>query len=222
MFGDMTIPSKREYCYLGIVFSLSGSLRPATEVLKQKGFRSYFALKSAISLASLKPSTTMKLFDMLVKPAASYGCQIWLPESSAFKADKLTADPTRVLRDIASDPIEKLHISFLKWTMRVNKRTSNAAVWGETGRFPLAVELSKQVFDYVERLKSLDKDGNHSLVRHAFCEQKSLGLSWYSNIINMKSLLESQQDTIQGRETPTYRLRNLFRVCLSKIGSMHG
>ena len=117
MFGNMNIPSQREYCYLGIVFSLSGSLRRATEVLKQKGFRSYFALKAAIKLSSLKPSITMKLFDMLVKPAASYGCQIWLPMSSAFKVDKLTTDSsTRILRDLANDPLEKLHISFLKWT----------------------------------------------------------------------------------------------------------
>ena len=95
--------------------------------------------------------------------------------------------------------------------MGVNKQTSNAAVWGETGRFPLAVELSKQVFDYMGRLQTFDRNDDQSLVRHAFCEQKTLGLSWYSNINHMKSLLESQQETIQGRETPTYRSRTLLR-----------
>ena len=43
-FRDIEIPSAREYCYLGVSFSLHGTLRPAQEKLRQKGLRSYFAL----------------------------------------------------------------------------------------------------------------------------------------------------------------------------------
>ena len=44
-FGEISIPSAKEYCYLGISFSINGSLKMAKEKLRQKGLRSYFALK---------------------------------------------------------------------------------------------------------------------------------------------------------------------------------
>ena len=55
-------------------------------------------------------------------------------------------------RRIAEDPIEKVHLTFLKWTLNVNKYTSNVTMWGETGRYPLVIELSSQVYGYLERL----------------------------------------------------------------------
>ena len=73
---------------------------------------------------------------------AAYGSQVWLPSTEAFKqmAASLTEDikksavdnTSTCLSKIATDPIERLHLSFLKWTMGVNKYTSNAAVWGDT------------------------------------------------------------------------------------------
>ena len=62
------------------------------------------------------------------------------------------------LSKITTDPIERLHLSFLKWTMGVNKYTSNAAVWGDTGRHPLALVLTKQVFAYLHRVQQMDTD----------------------------------------------------------------
>ncbi len=109
--------------------------------------------------------------------------------------------------------------------MSVNKKTSNAAVWGETGRYPLAIELSKQVFDYLHHLEKLDADETDCLVRHAFVEQKVLGLSWYNNLQNLRNTLIAEQansngitslDTgsghqISAEKIPSYRLRTLFR-----------
>ena len=45
VYGDVKIPSVCEYCYLGITFTLNGSLNIAQQKLKQKGLRSYFAKK---------------------------------------------------------------------------------------------------------------------------------------------------------------------------------
>ena len=40
---------------------------------------------------------------------------------------------------IAKDPLEIIKLSVLKWTMGVHKKTSNSAVWGDTGRYPLVI-----------------------------------------------------------------------------------
>ena len=64
--------------------------------------------------------------------------------------------------------IVPIHLSFLKWTLNVNKTTSNAAIWGDTGRYPLAIELSSQVYNYRERLEKMEEAGSNCCVRHAF------------------------------------------------------
>ena len=68
------------------------------------------------------------------------------------------------LQNIAKDPLEVLHLTFLKWTLGVNRKTSNDAVWGDCGKYPLALELTKQVFCYYERLQKLELEGSDSLV----------------------------------------------------------
>ena len=112
-YRNVRILSVREYCYLGITFTLNGSLNKAQQKLKEKGLRSYFSLKSMIDIRPLKSSVVFKLFDSLVLPVASYGCQVWFAETWH---EKNLADnsPGVQLPAIAKDPIEKLHISFLK------------------------------------------------------------------------------------------------------------
>ena len=83
-YGSDTIPSAKTYCYLGIVFSLSGSFKPALDELRKKGLRAYFSLKSLIDLSQLSIKAVLKLFDALILPVCSYGCQVWLPTTALF------------------------------------------------------------------------------------------------------------------------------------------
>ena len=78
--------------------------------------------------------------------------------------------------------MEKVHLAFMKWTLSVNKYTSNAAIWGDTGRYPLGVELSALALGYLERLEKLDANDSTTLVRHALVEQRKLNLLWYSRL----------------------------------------
>ena len=84
-YGNEEIRPVREYCYLGIVFSISGSLLTAQHKLRQKGIRSYFALKRLIDIRDLKKSTIFKLFNSLILPIVSYGCSVWLPQTWFFR-----------------------------------------------------------------------------------------------------------------------------------------
>ncbi|KAL5258389.1 hypothetical protein ACHWQZ_G009029 [Mnemiopsis leidyi] len=182
-YGETQIAPAREYTYLGIVFSLSGSLKKAQTQLRQKGLRSYFSLKRMMNLGQLKKNIIFKLFDALILPVVSYGCPVWLPYTTILRS--LTSNTNDILKKTSQDPIEKVHLSFLKWTLGVGKFTSNAAVWGDSGRHPLAIELLEQVFAYQQRLEQLDRDNSLALVRHAYAEQKLLNLTWFSNLRNL-------------------------------------
>ena len=194
VYGDVKIPSVREYCYLEITFTLNGSLNIAQQKLKQKGLRSYFALKKMIDTRPLKRSTMFKLFDSLILSIVSYGCQIWFTETWLIK--NLTENnSSQQLSAIAKDPLENLHLSFLKWNLGVGKKTSNATVWGDCGRYPLVIELSKQVLNYYDRLKNMSLNNSDTLVKHAFNEQKSLHMNWFRRINTLSDLLQSQSKT---------------------------
>ena len=162
-YGNTPISSAREYTYLGITVSLTGSMKMAQTKLKQKGIRSYFSLKSMLDLNHLRKTAVFKLFDSLIVPVIAYGCQIWLPMTNFMKTLSEGSFPTG--QKFAEDPIEKVHLSFMKWTLGVNKFTSNCAVWGDTGRYPLGIELSTQVYGYMDRLEKLCISDSGSLLQ---------------------------------------------------------
>ena len=101
------------------------------------------------------------------------------------------------IRRISNETLEQTHLKFLKWTLSVHKKTSNLACWGDTGRMPLAITLTKQVKDYFNRLQAMDATNEDTLVRHAFAEQRNLNLPWYNNVTESTVTLSNNEgDTI--------------------------
>ena len=194
LYGDIKIPSARTYCYLGIVFNLTGSYTAATDELRKKGLKAYFALKKLLQLEALSVKAVFKLFDALILPVVAYGCQNWLQSTQFAKSLINQHRGKTALQKIANDPLERIHLRFLKWTLKVHKKCSNLACYGDSGRYPLTIKISKQVVKYYNRLENLDAAGVNSLVRHAFAEQKLNNLSWYTN---MSTLLQMAGYTSQ-------------------------
>ena len=175
-YGATTIPSIKSYTYLGIVFTLSGSQQRTQQILRQKALRAYFGMKKYVNTKNVPKSTTFKLylFDSLIVPVATYGSQIWLPTTKICKTMfERNYTHTQITN---STSIEKLNLSFLKWTLGVSKGTSNAAVYGDTGRIPLVLSILKQFVIFFNRLSLLDRKDSNSIARHAFAEQKQLKL----------------------------------------------
>ena len=189
------IPTAKTYCYLGITFSLSGSFKVAQNLLRQKALRAYFGLKSEVDLYSISKVAVLKLLDSLILPVVSYGIEVWITSTAGIKAFANTTIIAKqsVLTSLAVDPIERLHLSILKWTLGVGKTTSNAAVWGDCGRTPLVVRFVKQVTDFYNRLAKMDLDDSPALARHAFAEQKRLGLGWFNTLAKMLNTLDENK-----------------------------
>ena len=107
-FGLTPLDSVREYTYLGMTFTLTGSLKVAQSKLRQKGLRSYFSLKSMLDLRHIRKEIIFKLFDALIVPVVSYGCQIWLPQTYFMGAFSSGNFPN--LKQIRQDPLERIHL----------------------------------------------------------------------------------------------------------------
>ena len=109
-YGKIKIPSARTYCYLGIVFSLTGSYKAATDELRKKGLRAYFALKNLIQIDAISVTAVFKLFDALILPVVAYGCQNWFQNSQFAKSIINGCTGKTALQKIAQDPTERLHL----------------------------------------------------------------------------------------------------------------
>ena len=189
-YENIVVPSVKEYCYLGITLSLSGSFVPTLKNLRQKGFRAYFGLKKMIDLRSISKLAVTKLIDTLILPVVTYGVPIWFAKT---KAVKFISGQAPDLKALTLDPTEKLHISILKWTMGVSKYTSNAAVWGDFGRVPVLIRSTKQVINYMNRLKMMTILGQETLSRYAYEEQLHSCLPWMKRMEELTNSLDKNR-----------------------------
>ena len=69
------------YTYLGITISSNGKLTQAINCLSNKGLGSLFGLRRTVDRRFIDAKCHDQLFQTLINPILTYGCQIWLPLS---------------------------------------------------------------------------------------------------------------------------------------------
>ena len=226
--GDLPIECVNQYTYLGILITPNLNMKKSQEALRKKGLRAYFGMRGTINLNDLSTKATLKLFDSLVKPVALYGAQIWADSTCLGKTftnirglkdqmsnpdnDMVAQSVNSLLKKIASDSCERLHLCTLKWILGIHKKASNAGVWGDTGRTPLGLSAIKLSLDYFQRVENLPPDTLTSL---AFQEQKRLNLSWFSTLnsifTNYGGLIPSPEAGGPGPRTILSEMESSFK-----------
>ena len=76
----------------------------------------------------------LKLFDSCVEPILLYCCEVWGYENV--------------------DILEKVHTKFCKFIFGVSKYSHNMPVYGELGRYPLAIKIKQNGSLLDENIKS--------------------------------------------------------------------
>ena len=189
--GNKLLEIVDSYCYLGIVLHKSGNMKEAKISLKTKAMRAFFGFKRTINKFKISCKALTMLFDSLIKPVVLYGAPIWAPTSSIVKVISSSVTNPQSVRNfipkINRTIAEKVHLSFLKWALGVNRKASNIGTWGESGRYPLIYQSIKLTLNYYGRLNKLPPG---SLAYAALQEQKRLHLPWYKNIVSLLKLDE--------------------------------
>ena len=142
-----------EYTYLGITFSASGSFSVAQKTLSDKAMNALFKIRKHVNLSKLKLNNALKIFDSVILPIITYGCEVWgLYNNLNF--DKW--DKTHM---------ERVHLRFCKLYLELNRKTSNHAARAEMGRFPTLIPIIKRILKYNLYLRSKD---DNVIVKQAF------------------------------------------------------
>ena len=149
-----TVPSLK---YLGFNLSSSGSFANCIQDLTTSARRALFGIKCCLDkYPELPPALQLKLFNRLIEPILSYGGVVW----GLSKAD----------------PIEKLHLSFLKNILGVKSSTPNCFVYGELGVFPLFLKRQVSVIKYWLKLIRGDGDCCSPLLKAVYNEMIVLSI----------------------------------------------
>ena len=99
----------------------SGEINTGLKDLKDRALRAYYSLKFKMgSYFMLCLTTTLHLFDTLVKPILLYNSDFW-----------------GCLKMPNNNPIENLHMRFCKEILGVQRKTTNIGVLLDLGRIPI-------------------------------------------------------------------------------------
>ena len=145
----------------------------------KKALHSFFSMRRIIDTRALSTSTMLKLIDSLVKPAATYGCPVWLPSTNIAKAILSKNQEVSLPKAAAKDALETTHLKILKWILGVHKKANNNFCYGDTGRTPWTVTILPQCIAYFCRASQAAVGNVNTLLHHTFQEQKQLNLTWY-------------------------------------------
>ena len=109
------------YIYLGLVMHQNGTFTCAVESLKSAAQRALFALQARCAeLGIVDTQLRCKLYDAVVKPVLSYGCEVWVP----------------LVSDTSLEELVRVHLSFLRRILDVPRATAAKHLYAETGRLP--------------------------------------------------------------------------------------
>ena len=127
-----------------------------------------FAIIKKARAMSLPIDIQFELFDRIVLPTMLNGCQIW-----GYKN---------------LDTIEKVHLKFCKLVLKLKSCTSNAMVYGETGRYNMEYYVKKRLINFWSKIACGDKD-KLSYIVYDLCKQKhDRGLpstDWFDSIVSL-------------------------------------
>jgi len=127
-FNNNPIETMKEYKYLGIFFSRSGSFFQAKKHIASQATRALYSLLRKLRPLMLPIDMQIDIFNKTIKPILLYGSEIW-----GFGNIEI---------------IERVQLKFLKHILHVKNSTPNNIIYGETGVFPVSVDIKTRAVAY--------------------------------------------------------------------------
>ncbi|MCG8049047.1 MAG: reverse transcriptase family protein [Candidatus Thiodiazotropha endolucinida] len=131
-FNGQNIDVIKEYKYLGIYFSRSGSFTAAKKHIAEQANKAVFSLLKNIKRLELPFDIQIDLFDKTIKPILLYGCEIW-----GFGN---------------IDVLERVQLNYFKYLFGLKKSTPSYMIYGELGVMPLYVDIQTRIISFWSKL----------------------------------------------------------------------
>jgi hypothetical protein len=189
--GGKPLEVTDQYQYLGLKLRPSGALNFSVDELNLKANKAWFSISKILyKHKRMEVDKSLRIFDSLVSPVATYGCEFWLPHCLPSKAYKSRENFLNSWENFAP---EKVNQKCCRLLLSVHKKTSRLAVLGELGRHPLFIKSVAHCLNYKLHL-NLKKDPK-SILSNLMTEMRSMADKdqdcWLTCVQNMEKLLNS-------------------------------
>ena len=215
-FGNNYITSCENYKYLGTIFVPSGSFKQARVALHKKACRAFFSFLGDISPQSgVKPCVIQKLFRALVEPILLYNSEVWGAFMGSYNRN---ASFNRFTENLFDDKLqhENLQNRLCKILLGVHSKSSNMAVRGDMGVYPLNVKIYERILKFYFHLLHLRT--SNPIIENALLECFRLHVKGVPSLLTVvQHLLRLSGYTLDSviQERATSRKRILLSVTKS-------
>ncbi len=148
--GGELLPVSPSFKYLGLIFDQSGDMVPAFKRLLQNGNGAKATLIAKFKRLHCNQSFPMmrRLFDAVVKPTVSYGCEVWGTLCSGSLQPGLKG-------------MSGLQIAFFRQILKLRKSISPHVIFAELAEAPWQRTWWSQVLRFMHGLNSMDEGSLH-------------------------------------------------------------
>lgn len=173
LYKNHKIEVVQYFTYLGLKLSYDGSMKNCIKQLCDQGSKAVFSVLKKSRVLGLHIDTVIDLFHKLVLPVISYGCEVWGFENL--------------------DILDKFHLKFLRFVLKLRKGTPNMMIYGETGEIPISIIIKTRMFGYFCKLIN---PMNISLAKNMFDLTRSLHVNrlyssrWLRGIVKLLADVE--------------------------------
>ena len=189
--GDSRLENCESYTYLGHTVSANGSLKSTPHILYEKALKALYSLLSSINkFSACDVKLLLQLYDKMIAPILLYGCEVWGVDLLPTNINN-----TKIIDNFLKSPVEKLHCKMLKKALGVGQKTTNWAVYTETGRYPHMERVITSIFKYVKHIATT----NSPILYAAFNTNKTLYMngykSWYGGMKRLANFCSPEIDS---------------------------
>ncbi|XP_076449514.1 uncharacterized protein LOC143285948 [Babylonia areolata] len=172
-----------------LTFIFNGKFNIAVKQLKDQARRAMTALLRKSRQLQLPISCQLDLFNSLVMPILTYGCEVW--------------------GNNCVDIAESLHLEYCKYILRLKKSTPNCFIYGETGRFPLFVHVYCRMIKFWQKLSidTLTSKKFYSRMLNTLTECFNLQIHKNDWLLKMKLILDGNGLSFLCYSIPMLKLR---------------
>ena len=157
----------KEYKYLGIFFSKSGSFAKTKKYLSEQANKAMFSLLRKIRRLNLPISMQIDLFNKIIKPILLYGSEIY-----GFGN---------------IDILERVQLKFLKYILNQKASTPSFMIYGETGVTPLVIDIKSRIISFWTKVSDIRNNQSKLstrfyLILRSLYEDNKCNSLWMKNV----------------------------------------
>ena len=141
--NNYVLDNVKSYKYLGITITPNARFKETIKYLCSQAQKAMFSFIKKARALQLPLDVQLDLFHNTVMPIALYGCEVWGFEDCGL--------------------VERLHLKFCKYILKLKSSTPTCMIYGELGEYPVNIQIKIRMINFWLKLVN-GRDSKYSTI----------------------------------------------------------